>query len=210
MKKNYQLKLDEIIKRIEEDEVRPKLLMQICCAPCGSYVLEYLSKFFDITLFYYNPNIYPREEYDKRLGEIEKLLKLSPFCEGVKLIKGEYDDTEWFEYIKGTEGEREGGGRCTLCFDKRLEETAKLASELACDWFCTTLTISPHKNAALINEIGERLGDKYGIPFLPSDFKKREGYKRSAQLCEEYGIYRQNYCGCKYSVWFDENAKIHP
>ena len=206
MKTNYQLKLDEIIRNIERSGKRPKLLLQICCAPCGSYVLEYLTKYFEIELFYYNPNIYPRAEYDKRLGEIEKLLRLAPFCKGVELIKGEYDDDAWLECIKGTEAEREGGGRCTLCFEKRLEETAKLARELKSDWFCTTLTISPHKNAPLINGIGERLGEKYGVPFLPSDFKKREGYKRSTELCEEYGIYRQNYCGCKYSIWFDENA----
>ena len=206
MKINYQLKLDEIIKNIESRGERSKLLLQICCAPCGSYVLEYLTKYFDITLFYYNPNIYPKAEYDKRLGEIEKLLKLADFCRDVKLIVGEYDDAAWLEYIKGTEQEREGGGRCTLCFDKRLEETAKLAKKLGSDWFCTTLTISPHKNAPLINEIGERLGEKYGVPFLPSDFKKREGYKRSTELCEKYGIYRQNYCGCKFSMWFNENA----
>lgn len=206
MKINYQLKLDEIIKQAELSGKRPSVLMHICCAPCGSYVLEYLSKYFDITLFYYNPNIYPRAEYDKRLGEIEKMIRLAPFCSGVKLITGEYDDESWQEYIKGTEQEREGGGRCTLCFDKRLETTARLAAELGCDWYCTTLTISPHKNAPLINEIGEKLGAEYGVPFLPSDFKKREGYKRSTQLCEEYGIYRQNYCGCRYSIWFDENV----
>lgn len=206
MKVNYQLKLDAVIENIESSGIRPRLLLQICCAPCGSYVLEYLSKYFDITLFYYNPNIFPREEYDKRLGEIEKLLRAAPFCEDVKLIIGGYDDKAWQEYIKGTEDEKEGGGRCTLCFDKRLEETAKLAKKLEFEWFCTTLTISPHKNAALINDIGVRMGERFGVQFLPSDFKKREGYKRSTQLCAEYGIYRQNYCGCKYSVWFDENA----
>ena len=200
MKINYQLRLDEVIKNIEASGERPSLLMQICCAPCGSYVLEYLTKYFDIALFYYNPNIYPRAEYDKRLGEIEKLLSLAPFCRGVELIRGEYDELAWLEYIKGMEAEREGGGRWTLCFDKRLEETARMAKERGSDWFCTTLTISPHKNASLINGIGERLGEKYGVPFLPSDFKKREGYKRSIQLCEEYGIYRQSYCGCKYSI----------
>ena len=206
MKINYQLKLDEIIKDIQRESKRPSLLMHICCAPCGSYVLEYLSQYFDITLFYYNPNIYPEEEYNKRLEEIEKLLRLAPFAKDVKLIVGEYDAEEWTAHIKGTEQEREGGGRCTLCFDYRLDKTAALAKELEFDWFCTTLTISPHKNAPLINGIGEQLGGKYGVPFLPSDFKKREGYKRSTVLCEEYGIYRQNYCGCKYSIWFDENA----
>ncbi len=205
MKINYQLRLDEIIKNIEKNGLRPKLLMHICCAPCGSYVLEYLSKYFDITLFYYNPNIYPRAEYDKRLGEIEKLIKAAPFCKDVKLVVGEYDDRAWLEYIKGMEDEREGGGRCTLCFEKRLEESAKLGKKMECNYFCTTLTISPHKNAPLINELGERLGEKYGIPFLPSDFKKREGYKRSTELCEEYSIYRQNYCGCKFSIWFEDN-----
>lgn len=206
MKINYQLKLDAVIKDIQRDGKRPSLLMHICCAPCGSYVLEYLSKYFDITLFYYNPNIYPKEEYDKRLEAIEKLLRLAPFARDVKLIVGEYDAEAWQDYIKGTEQEREGGGRCNLCFDYRLEKTAALAKELGSDWFCTTLTISPHKNAPLINDIGQQLGEQYGVPFLPSDFKKREGYKRSTELCEEYGIYRQNYCGCRYSIWFDENA----
>lgn len=205
MKINYQLKLDEIIREIEREGKRPSLLLQICCAPCGSYVIEYLSKYFDITLFYYNPNIYPKEEYDKRLEEIEKLLRVAPFAQNVKLIVGEYDAEEWTDFIKGTEQEREGGGRCSLCFDYRLDKTAVLAKELHCDWFCTTLTISPHKNAPLINGIGEQLAEKYGVPFLPSDFKKREGYKRSTVLCEEYGIYRQNYCGCRYSMWFDES-----
>ena len=206
MKINYQLKLDTIIKDIQRDGKRPSLLMHICCAPCGSYVLEYLSQYFDITLFYYNPNIYPKEEYDKRLEEIEKLLRLAPFAHNVKLIVGEYDVEKWTEHIKGTEQEREGGGRCTLCFDRRLDRTAALARKLGSDWFCTTLTISPHKNAPLINDIGQQLGEQYGVPFLPSDFKKREGYKRSTVLCEEYGICRQNYCGCRYSIWFDENA----
>lgn len=199
MKTNYQIILDDIIKKADEEGKRPRLTLHICCAPCGSYVLEYLTRYFDITLFYYNPNIHPREEYDKRLGEIEKLLKAAPFCRGVELIAGEYDSESWLEFVKGTENEREGGARCALCFESRLEKTAGLAKELKSEWFCTTLTISPHKNAELINGIGARLGEKYGVAFLPSDFKKREGYKRSIELCSEYGIYRQNYCGCKFS-----------
>ena len=202
MKTNCQLELDEIIKKISERGERPSLMLHICCAPCGSYVLEYLTRYFDISLLYYNPNIYPESEYDRRLGEIEKLLSLADFGRGVELIRGEYDAQAWHEYIRGTEKEREGGARCTLCFEKRLEETARLAKERKSDWFCTTLTISPHKNAELINELGRRIGEKYGVPFLPSDFKKRDGYKRSTQLCAQYGIYRQNYCGCEYSMWF--------
>lgn len=204
MKVNYQLKLDEIIKSIAAEGRRPSLMMHICCAPCGSYVLEYLSEYFDITLLYYNPNIYPKAEYDRRLGEIEKLLSAAPFCRNVELLVGEYEYDNWLEYIKGTENEREGGARCTLCFENRLEKTAETARKMQFDWFCTTLTISPHKNAGLINSIGERLRERYGVPFLPSDFKKREGYKRSTELCREYDIYRQNYCGCNYSMWFEK------
>ena len=207
MKTNYQTELDGIIRQLTEEGRRPSLLLHACCAPCSSYVLEYLTQFFAVTLFFYNPNIHPREEYDRRLREVEKLLRLAPFGRGVELVVGPYDDGAWFEAVRGREKDREGGPRCALCFEKRLEAAAQLAAERGADWFCTTLSISPHKNAVLLHEIGARLGEKYGVPFLPSDFKKRDGYKRSTELCAEYGIYRQNYCGCRYSIWFDRKEE---
>ena len=203
MKTNYQQALDGVLSRLREEERRPSLLLHACCAPCSSYVLEYLTAYFDITLYFYNPNIHPREEYDKRLGEVEKLLRLAPFGRGVELIAGPYDDEAWLEVVHGREGDREGGPRCALCFEKRLASAARLAAERGADWYCTTLSISPHKDARLLNELGERIGREAGVPFLPSDFKKRDGYKRSTELCAEYVIYRQNYCGCRYSIWFD-------
>ncbi len=202
MKENYQLMLDDIIAENEKAGRRPSVLLHACCAPCTSSVLEYLSKHFEVSLFFYNPNIYPREEYLKRLGEMKKLLILAPFAAGVGLIEGNYAYRDWQNSISGTETEREGGARCSLCFEKRLSETARLAAEMNFDYFCTTLTVSPHKNAELINAIGRAEGEKRSIPFLPSDFKKRDGYKRSVDLCAEYDIYRQNYCGCEYSIWF--------
>ncbi len=202
MKENYQLMLDDIITENEKSGRRPRVLLHACCAPCTSSVLEYLAKHFAVTLFFYNPNIYPHEEYLKRLGEMKKLLSLAPFASGVGLIEGCYDYRDWQSFISGTEKEREGGARCSLCFEKRLAETARLASEMKFDYFCTTLTVSPHKNAELINAIGRAEGEKRSVTFLPSDFKKRDGYKRSVELCAEYDIYRQNYCGCEYSIWF--------
>ena len=170
---------------------RPRLLLHVCCAPCASGCLELLTKHFDVTLFYYDPNIMPREEYDLRLEQFEKL-RMFDF----KLIEGPYDQPAYLEAVKGREGDREGGARCEVCFRLRLEKTAELAAG-SCDLFCTTLTVSPHKNAALINAIGAELAEKYAVKWLYSDFKKRDGYKRSIQLCRELGIYRQNYCGCR-------------
>ena len=203
MKTNYQRELDEILASLAAEGRRPSLLLHACCAPCSSYVLAYLTRYFDITLFFYNPNIHPREEYDRRLAALDRLLSAAPFCRGVELVVGPYDDAAWFEATRGREGDPEGGARCALCFEKRLEAAAKLAAERGADRYCTTLSISPHKNAQLLNELGARLGERYGVPFLPSDFKKREGYKRSTELCAEYGIYRQNYCGCRWSIWFE-------
>lgn len=202
--KNYQKELDKIItgecaKRI------PRLILHACCAPCSSYVLEYLSQYFDITLYFYNPNITEKEEYYKRFNELKKLIEIMPLKRKVKLIDGGYEDELFFKSTIGLENEPERGARCNVCFRLRLEKTAKLAKELNADYFCTTLTISPHKNAALINSIGEELFKKYDVKFLPSDFKKNEGFKRSTELCRIYGLYRQNYCGCIYSKIKNKN-----
>ena len=197
MKTNYQLEMDNIISGLCGT---PKLLLHACCAPCASYVLEYLSKYFQIDVFYFNPNIYPTKEYEKRGRELEKLISLMPFDNPVKLIPSEYDPSRFYDAAKGLETEREGGARCTECFELRLSETAKIAKAGNYDWFATTLTVSPHKNAQLINEIGQRLGRDMGAEYLVSDFKKREGYKRSIELCKQYDIYRQCYCGCEYSL----------
>ncbi len=197
MKTNYQLELDKILSGLEGT---PRLLLHACCAPCASYVLEYLSRYFEIDVFYYNPNIYPPEEYEKRGKELEKLISLMPFPNPVRLIPSDYDPELFYKAAKGLEKEREGGLRCNECFDLRLTETAKTAKAGEYDWFATTLTVSPHKNAELLNAIGLRLAEEYGVPYLVSDFKKREGYKRSIELCAEYGIYRQCYCGCEFSL----------
>lgn len=196
---NYQKKLDKIIQELDS---RPRLALHSCCAPCSSYVLEYLSQYFDITLFYYNPNIYPAEEYEHRLHEQLRLCELMH----IKTYPCIYDPERYFNYVSGLESEPEGGARCTKCFELRLDYTASLAKQLGFSLLTTTLTISPHKNAPLINTIGEKTAEKYGITWLPSDFKKKNGYLRSIQLCKEYNIYRQNYCGCKFSIW-DKSEK---
>lgn len=183
-----------------------KLLLHSCCAPCSSYCLEYLSNYFDIGVFYYNPNITDAAEYARRLSEQRRLCDEMPFANCVKVTDGGYGPQEFFSAARGLENEPEGGARCLKCFELRLERTAKLAKELNCDYFATTLTLSPLKNAPAINEIGERLGQKYGVSYLCSDFKKREGYKRSIELSRIYGLYRQNYCGCVFSRRKAENC----
>lgn len=203
MKTNFQLKMEEEIARLESTGEKPVLLLQCCCAPCSSAVLERLKEHFRLRLYFYNPNIYPKEEYEKRLGQFDKLLKNMTFPNETDFIKAEYDQEEFFSRVKGLENEREGGRRCTECYHLRLEETAKKARETGADYFCTTLSVSPHKNAGLLNEIGAQLQEEYGVKYLFSDFKKKEGYKRSIELSNEFGLYRQNYCGCKYSIWFD-------
>ena len=197
LKKNYQRELDEIIAKTGER--RPRLLLHACCAPCSSYVLKYLTKFFEITLFFYNPNISTKAEYDKRADELKRLISEMPLDGGVSLICADYAPEEFYRAAKGLENEPERGARCTECFKLRLSKTAELAREMDMDYFCTTLTISPHKNSALINDIGEEYAKRFGVPFLPSDFKKKEGFKRSTQLSEQYHLYRQNYCGCAFS-----------
>lgn len=198
---NYQIVLDNTLKEIISSGKRPTLLLHVCCAPCSSYVLEYLNKYFDITVFYYNPNISNIEEYNKRLNEERRFVREYKFDNPVKeIIDGEYNNQLFEETIKGLENEKEGGARCFKCYRLRLEESAKYAKNHKFDYFTTTLTISPYKNANKLNEIGKELSDIYGVKYLFSDFKKKNGYKRSIELSHEYNLYRQDYCGCDYSV----------
>lgn len=202
---NFQKELDKLITRFTEEGVTPSLLLHSCCAPCSSYVLEYLSQFFKITIFYYNPNITNQEEYDKRTEEQQRLISQMPVKNQINYIQGKYEPERFYQIAKGLEKVPEGGERCFKCYELRLVETAKFAKEEGFDFFTTTLSISPLKNAAKLNEIGERLSEKYNIPYLFSDFKKKNGYKRSTELSKEYGLYRQDYCGCIYSKVEQEN-----
>lgn len=198
MKINYQLILD---KEIEKNKGRvPKLLLHSCCAPCSSYVLEYLSEYFEITVLYYNPNIYPEEEFFKRRDEQKRFIDRLPAKHPISFIGEDYESDAFYEAVKGFEKEPEGGERCFKCYRLRLEKTAQRAKEEGFDYFTTTLSISPHKRAQALNEIGGELGEKYGINYLFSDFKKKGGYKRSCELSAEYGMYRQDYCGCVFSI----------
>ena len=196
---NYQLELDKIINKIEGENTTKSLLLHSCCAPCSSYVLAYLNKYFNITVFYYNPNITNKEEYLKRKQEQIRLISELPAINKINILDADYNPEKFFEISKGLENCREGGERCFKCYKLRLEATAKAAKENSFNYFCTTLTISPLKNAQKINEIGQMLGDEYQISFLPSDFKKKEGFKKSIELSSQYNLYRQNYCGCIYS-----------
>ncbi len=196
MKTNYQIILDETLKKLEKKE---KLLLHSCCGPCSSYVLEYLCKYFDITVLYYNPNIYPEDEYQKRLHEQIKLIN-ELNNNKIKEIDLPYNHKEFTDYIKGHENDKEGGIRCHLCYKFRLEKTAEYAKENNFDYFSTTLTVSPYKDSQILNEIGSFLEKKYNIKYLYSDFKKKNGYKRSIELSKKYDLYRQNYCGCEFSL----------
>ncbi len=196
---NYQKKLEKIIETISKEEKPKRLLLHSCCAPCSSYVLEYLSQYFEITVFYYNPNISPETEYRMRVEEQQRLIQQMPLKYPVSFLEGTYCPDYFYNMVKGLEDVPEGGERCFLCYRMRLEESAKIARENGFDYFTTTLTISPLKNAQKLNEIGQELAEKYEVPFLPSDFKKKNGYKRSTELSREYGLYRQNYCGCVFS-----------
>lgn len=196
---NYQQWLDSEIEKLKEDKNIPDLLLHSCCAPCSTYVLEYLSKYFSITVFFYNPNIHPREEYQKRLDEQKRLIAMFPAINKVNLIEAEYETAVFFEEVEELENEPEGGKRCLKCFELRLKKTAQKAKELNFPYFATTLTVSPHKNARVINEIGQTISKNYSINFLYSDFKKKNGFKRSIALSQQYGLYRQNYCGCIFS-----------
>jgi len=188
------------LKELESLTSRKKILLHSCCAPCSSWVITYLTKYFDITILYYNPNISPNEEYDKRKKEQIRLIKEIDKIETIDIIDCDYENDIYEEKIKGYEECPERGERCTICFNLRLEKTAKIAKENNFDYFCSTLTVSPYKNAKLINEIGKELGDKYNIKWLYSDFKKENGYKNSIELSKKYNLYRQDYCGCKYSI----------
>lgn len=196
---NYQKQLDEIIENIKKENITPTLFLHSCCAPCSSYTLEYLSQYFKITVYYFNPNISPEQEFIKRYNEQERLIKQMTFKNEVKLIKGDYDYNEFLSVANGLENVPEGGARCFKCYRMRLESSAKIAKQQGFDYFCTTLSISPLKNSQKINEIGFDVAQKYSVNWLPSDFKKREGYKRSIELSHEYDLYRQNFCGCVYS-----------
>ena len=198
-KQNYQKILDQTLEEIGRKGVVPTLLLHSCCAPCSSYVLEYLSQYFEITVFYYNPNIYPESEYRERAGEQERLIREMNTENPVHFLEGQYDTSAFYAMAKGHETDPEGGERCFRCYELRLREGAAAAKQGGYDYFTTTLSISPLKNAQKLNEIGTRLGEEYGIPYLQSDFKKRNGYKRSAELSAWYGLYRQDYCGCVFS-----------
>lgn len=200
-KVNYQLQTDRVIESVLNGETGKKLLLHACCAPCSSYVLEYLNKFFDITVFFCNPNITDYGEYVKRRDELYRLCKIAPFCEGVRIAEDSITSQRYLEYVSGLENEPEGGARCEKCFEFRLSRTAEYAAANGFDMFATTLTVSPHKNADVINGIGEKEAKRCGVSYLPSDFKKRGGYQRSTVLSKEYGIYRQRYCGCVFSEW---------
>ena len=196
MKENYSNLCEEILKNINN---KKKILLHSCCAPCSSYVISYLINYFDITILYYNPNIYPYEEYIKRKNEQIKLIKELKSKNKIDIIDCDYDNEVYNELIKGLENEPERGNRCTICYKMRIEKTAIIAKEKKYDYFCTTLSVSPYKNANLINEIGKELEAKYNVKWLYSDFKKKDGYKKSIELSKKYNLYRQDYCGCIYS-----------
>lgn len=194
---NYNKQMKALIAEIEERGDHPSLLLHACCAPCASHELSFLPDTFDLTVFYYNPNITDDEEREKRYAELERLI--SEMCPSVGLIKGEADCDKFLAAAKGLESAPEGGMRCAKCFALRLEETAKKAAEEGFEYFATTLTLSPLKNPMLLNEIGEKMAQKYGVKYLASDFKKDGGYQHSIELSKQYDLYRQNYCGCAFS-----------
>lgn len=196
---NYQKLLDEKIKENERDGIRPTLLLHACCAPCSSYTMEYLSKYFNISIYFYNPNIDTEEEFRLRIAELNRLIEEMPLSSEVKLLTGEYEPEKFYEIAKGREKIPEGGERCHMCYALRLEEAARAAVEFQMDYFTTTLSISPYKNAEWLNSLGEKYAKEYGVPYLYSDFKKKGGYARSVELSKEYGLYRQDYCGCVFS-----------
>lgn len=198
-RRNYQRELEQKIEEIVEKGQVPRLLLHSCCAPCSSYVIEYLSQYFSITVFYYNPNIYPDSEYEKRVEEQKRFIRKFPAKHPVSFIRGDFEKERFYEAVQGVESEKEGGERCTRCFHLRLRKTAELAQKLNADYFTTTLSISPLKNADKLNGIGEEISRETGVAYLCSDFKKKNGYRRSVELSAEYGMYRQDYCGCIYS-----------
>ena len=204
---NFQKELEKIIEENKKNGVVPSLLLHSCCAPCSSYCLEYLSQYFKITVLYYNPNLFPAGEYERRVSEQKKLVSALPTKYPVTLVEMKGEPEEFYSAVKGLEHIREGGERCFACFRLRLERAARYAKENGFDFFTTTLTISPLKNAQKLNEIGEAAGVKFGVRHLPSDFKKKDGYKRSVELSKVYGLYRQDYCGCVFSKREREEAE---
>ena len=199
MKINYQIEMERELARIQADGRRPRLLLHSCCAPCSSFVLERLMDAFDLTVFYYNPNIAPWEEFLRRVEEQRRLIDAMPHERPIDVIQGEYDDRAFYELARGHEQDPEGGERCTACFRLRLGKTAEMAAQGGFDYFTTTLSISPLKDAQRLNAIGAALSAETGVPYLFSDFKKKNGYKRSCELSAQYGLYRKDYCGCIYS-----------
>ena len=197
--RNYQKELEKLIEKQQRDGDKPSLLLHSCCAPCSSYVLEYLAPYFNICDFYYNPNISPKREYEDRKDELVRLISEMGLSTEVSFLEGTYHPEDFFAMAKGLEDLPEGGERCFRCYEMRLRESAKIAKEQGAEYFATTLTISPLKNAQKLNEIGEKLAEEYGVKYLPSDFKKKNGYKRSVELSAQYELYRQNYCGCVFS-----------
>ncbi len=197
---NFQREMDKMLAELERSGVTPRLLLHSCCAPCSAYVIEYLSGFFEITILYYNPNIYPESEFEKRAAEQRDFLNAMETKHPVSIIVEEHRPSEFLDIVRGLENLPEGGERCLRCYRLRLEETARRALELGFDYFTTTLSISPHKDARALGRIGEELAGQYGVRHLCADFKKKNGFKRSAELSKQYGLYRQDYCGCVYSM----------
>lgn len=197
-KRNYSKELDALIEKNTIENIKPTLMLHVCCAVCASYVLEYLYEHFQITICYYNPNITEEAEYNYRYSELKRYVRERGMTE-ITFVEVHYEPERFFSLVKGREEDREGGARCSLCFDQRLSYTAEKCREYGCDYFATTLTISPLKNAEVLNTIGMKIGEKTGASYLCTDFKKKNGYKRSIELSKEYNLYRQNYCGCVFS-----------
>ena len=196
---NYQKLMETTIAGACSESVVPRLLLHSCCGPCSTWCLSQLSEFFSVTVFYYNPNIFPEEEYRMRVREQERFISEFPVKHPVSFIEGVYDTQRFYDTVRGFEQIPEGGERCFLCYELRLRESAELAKNLGFDYFTTTLSISPLKNAQKLNEIGGRLAEEYGVAYLFSDFKKKDGYKKSTQISKQYEMYRQYYCGCVFS-----------
>ena len=198
MNRNCQKELDRIIQK--RGQKTPRVLLHSCCGPCSSSVLEYITQYFDVTLLWYNPNLYPKEEFDRRFKTQVELIEKMGLADKVNILAEPWKSEDYYRRVKGLENEPEGGKRCAECFRLRLLETARLAKHYGYDYFCTTLTLSRHKDAVLINTIGEEIAKAVGVSWLPSDFKKRNGENRSIELSEQYGLYRQLYCGCEFSL----------
>lgn len=206
---NYQMVLDETLQKLKESGKKPKLLLQVCCAPCSSYVLSYLHEYFQITCFYYNPNITWKEEFERRMEEVKRFTQEAYPNHEIQVMEGPYEPEKFFQIAKGKETMKEGSERCYDCYYLRLDETASFAKEHGYDYFGTTLSISPYKNSKWLNEIGEELAQKYGVAYLYADFKKKGGYLKSIALSKQYHLYRQDYCGCPYSkLEHEERVKL--